>query len=102
MIPGETRLGSDPVELAAGRERRTLPVVNESRRVVRISSHYPFERVNSRLRFDRAAAAGWRLDVPAGDSVRWSPGETREVTLVRYGGGLGIGPAIHAASDRPR
>jgi urease beta subunit len=102
VIPGETRLGSDPVELAAGRERRTLTVVSESRRVVRVSSHYPFEQVNLRLRFDRGAAVGFRLDVPAGDSVRWSPGETRAVTLVRYGGTLGVGPATQPVSDRPR
>lgn len=91
MKPGEVRLAGDALELAAGRERRTIRVANGSRRVVRVSSHYPFERVNPRLRFDRGAAAGCRLDVPAGDSVRWSPGEVRQVTLVRYGGRLGSG-----------
>jgi urease subunit gamma/beta len=65
------------------RERRTLEVRNESTRVVRVSSHYPFERVNPRLTFDRAAATGFRLDLPAGATLRWSPGETRTVTLVR-------------------
>ena len=69
-----------------GRERRNLVVRNESRRVVRVSSHYPFERVNPRLVFDRAAAAGFRLDLPAGAWRRWRPGEEHEVTLVRYGG----------------
>ena len=61
-----------------------LPVRNASRRVVRVSSHYPFEQVNARLEFDRAAATGLHLDLPAGSTERWEPGETREVTLVPY------------------
>jgi urease subunit gamma/beta len=95
MRPGEVRLGEGEVELAPGRERRRLPVENTSRRVVRVSSHYPFERVNPRLVFDRGAATGFRLDVPAGSSVRWAPGEVREVGLVRYAGAGG-----DAAADR--
>jgi urease subunit beta len=51
-----------------------------------VTSHYPFERVNRRLVFDREAARGFRLDLPAGATERWSPGETRTVRLVRYGG----------------
>jgi urease beta subunit len=74
------------IELAAGRERIRLVVTNTSRRVVRISSHYPFWRTNARLAFDREAARGFRLDLPAGASVRFAPGETKEVELVRYGG----------------
>ena len=65
------------------RERIEISVRNTSRHVVRVTSHYPFERVNRRLEFDRAAAAGWRLDVEAGSTERWAPGETRTVTLVR-------------------
>jgi urease subunit gamma/beta len=67
-------------------ERRRLSVRNDSRRVIRVSSHYPFDRVNPRLAFDREAAVGFRLDLPAGSTERWAPGETREVGLVRYGG----------------
>ena len=67
-------------------ERRALEVRNTSRRVVRVSSHFPFDRVNPRLEFDRAAAVGFRLDIDAGSSVRWAPGETRSVALVRYAG----------------
>ena len=63
-----------------------LVVTNTSRRVVRVSSHHPFDRVNARLTFDRAAAVGHRLDLPAGSTERWSPGETRTVRLVPYGG----------------
>jgi urease subunit gamma/beta len=73
----------------AGRERRRLTVRNDSRRAVRVSSHYPFDRVNARLAFDREAARGFRLDLPAGASLRWAPGETLDVDLVRYGGEAG-------------
>ena len=85
--PGAVRLSdAPPADPAADRERRTLSVRNESRRAVRVSSHYPFDRVNPRLAFDRAAAAGFRLDVVAGASERWAPGETKDVVLVRYAG----------------
>ncbi len=68
------------------RERRTLVVRSTSRRVIRVSSHMPFAEVNPRLLFDRGAAAGFRLDRPAGASESWAPGESRTVTLVRFGG----------------
>lgn len=67
-------------------ERRTLTVTNTSRRAIRVSSHFPFDQVNARLEFDRAAARGFRLDIEAGSSERWAPGEIRTVTLVRFGG----------------
>lgn len=63
-----------------------LMVRSESSRVIRVTSHYPFHRVNQRLVFDRAAAEGFRLDLPAGATERWAPGETRTVRLVRFGG----------------
>ena len=66
-----------------GRDRIQLEVRNASTRIVRVSSHYPFERVNQRLEFDRRRAAGFRLDLPAGSTERWGPGETRTVDLVR-------------------
>jgi urease subunit gamma/beta len=81
--------GDDPPDPSAGRERRRVSVRNDSRRAVRVSSHYPFDRVNPRLMFDRGAAAGFRLDLPAGASERWAPGETKDVDLVRYGGKAG-------------
>jgi urease beta subunit len=77
---------TDRIELAAGRPRRRLMVTNTSSRIIRVSSHYPFWRTNRRLAFDREAARGYRLDVPAGVSVRFTPGETIEVELVGYGG----------------
>jgi urease subunit gamma/beta len=85
VVPGDAAAGTDTAWMLApvSLERRELEVENASRRVVRVSSHYPFDRVNPRLRFDRDAAAGYRLDIPAGSSERWSPGETRTVRLVR-------------------
>jgi urease subunit gamma/beta len=65
------------------RDRLEIEVHNTSTRVVRVTSHYPFERTNQRLIFDREAARGFRLDLPAGSSERWAPGETRTVSLVR-------------------
>lgn len=86
--PGEVRRAGTRPRMP-DRERRRITVRNDSRRVVRVSSHYPFERVNPRLAFDREAARGFRLDLPAGSTERWRPGETREVTLIRYGGDRG-------------
>jgi urease subunit gamma/beta len=68
------------------RPTRRLTVTNTGDHIVRISSHYPFDQVNPRLEFDREQAQGYRLDLPAGSTLRWGPGETREVTLVAYGG----------------
>jgi urease subunit gamma/beta len=87
--PGAIVAGGAPEAAAVGRapehrERRELEVRSTSRRVIRISSHYPFERVNPRLEFDRVQATGFRLDIPAGETLRWSPGETKRVRLVRY------------------
>jgi urease subunit gamma/beta len=87
IVPG-TATGAAST-LGANLERRELTVTNTSRRAVRVSSHFPFDRVNARLVFDRARAAGFRLDLDSGSSERWAPGEVRTVTLVRYGGAGG-------------
>ena len=81
--PGSIVQATDAPTPPDARERLELQVRNSSSRVVRVSSHYPFERVNHRLEFDRTAAAGHRLDLPAGSSERWAPGEAKAVTLVR-------------------
>ncbi len=84
---GETvRFGEGDVALVPGRERTTMTVTNEGRRPIRVSSHFPFWQANPSLRFDREAAHGFRLDLPAGDSLRWEPGETKQIELVAYGG----------------
>ncbi len=86
--PGEpgVRFGEGDVALVPDRERRTITVTNTGERPIRISSHFPFWDANPSLSFDREQANGFRLDLPAGDSLRWAPGETREVTLVALGG----------------
>src|SRR4051812_10308778 len=86
MIPGEIIPGDEPVELNPGRERTVLTVVNVADRPVQVGSHYHFAAVNPGLEFDRKAAWGRRLDVPAGTSVRFEPGVEREVTLVPLAG----------------
>ena len=86
--PGSVTPGIDDLpDPTADLPRRSLEVRSTSKRVVRVSSHFPFDRANARLEFDRAAAAGYRLDLPAGSSERWAPGEVRRVTLVRYRAG---------------
>lgn len=84
--PGAVVPGPEPARDSTDRDRVEVSVRNSSRRVVRVSSHFPFDRVNSRLEFDRPSARGFRLDIEAGSSERWGPGETRVVTLVRFGG----------------
>lgn len=84
--PGALRFAEGDVELAPGRERIHLAVTNRGEHPIRVSSHFPFSRANEHLEFDRGAADGFRLDLAAGDSLRWAPGETHEVDLVRYGG----------------
>lgn len=86
MIPGEVFVGADPVPLNAGLTRTTLRVRNLGDRPVQIGSHYCFALVNEALSFDRSAAAGQRLNVPAGTSVRFEPGIERDVELVPFGG----------------
>ena len=85
--PGAVLIG-DPsdVVLNDAREAFDLTVTSRSRRRIRVSSHYPFHRVNPRLEFDRNAARGFHLDLPAGGYAGWEPGETRTVRLVRYAG----------------
>ena len=95
--PGAVLRGEPPApDPTAGRERRQLTVRNTSRRAIRISSHFPFDRANQRLEFDRATAAGFRLDLEAGSSTRWGPGETRTVALVRFGGSSGTAGGTEA------
>jgi urease subunit gamma/beta len=73
-----------PRELNVGRPRRRAVVTNEAARTVRVTSHADFSQVNPLLRVDGGPLSGWRLDIPAGSSESWAPGEVREVTLVRW------------------
>ena len=86
MIPGELRFAEGDVELNAGRERVTLRVENTGDRPIQVGSHVHFAQTNPALAFDRVQARGFRLDVPAGTSVRFEPGVTRDVGLVALAG----------------
>jgi urease subunit beta len=86
MIPGEIFPADGSIELNAGRERRTVSVANTGDRPIQVGSHYHFFETNDALRFDRAAARGFRLDIPAGTAVRFEPGQSREVQLVKLAG----------------
>ena len=86
MIPGEYIIQDGTIALNEGRETVSLSVANTGDRPIQVGSHYHFFETNTALDFDRAAAKGFRLDIPAGTAVRFEPGQTREVTLVRFAG----------------
>ena len=85
LIAGEVLAGGDPIELFAGRPVRELEVTNIGDRPIQVGSHYPFVDTNSALAFDREAARGLHLAIPAGAAVRFEPGETKTVRLVPCG-----------------
>jgi len=102
MIPGEIFPASGDIELNAGRRVATLSVANTGDRPIQVGSHYHFAETNAALIFDRNAARGMRLDIPAGTAVRFEPGQTREVRLVAYAGArriVGFNQAVMGALD---
>src|SRR3954447_17155601 len=86
MTPGEYLFDGPPLELNAGRPASTLQVNNTGDRPVQIGSHFHFFEVNRALVFDRTAACGMRLDLPAGTAVRFEPGEIKTVRLIPLAG----------------
>ncbi len=98
LVPDDDR----EVELGDDREAIELAVTSRSRRRIRVSSHFPFDRVNARLDFDREAARGLRLDLPSGAYAGWEPGETKVVRLVPFRGTSGDrgGPRPGAGTGR--
>ena len=86
MIPGEMKIVAGEIELNGGRKTLTLPVTNSGDRPIQVGSHYHFFETNDALRFDRARAYGFRLNIAAGTAVRFEPGQTRTVELVSLGG----------------
>jgi urease subunit beta len=86
VIPGEILTPEGTISLGPGRERATLTVENSGDRPIQVGSHYHFAAANPARSFDRAAARGYRLDIPAGTSVRFEPGVSREVSLVALAG----------------
>ncbi len=86
MIPGEVDTIPGDIEVNAGLEQLRLEVANTGDRPIQVGSHYHFAETNGALVFDRTAARGMRLDIPAGTAVRFEPGQFREVTLIAFRG----------------
>ena len=86
MIPGEMLVEAGDIELNAGRKTVQLRVENGGDRPIQVGSHYHFAETNAALKFDRSASRGFRLDIAAGTAVRFEPGQSRNVTLVEFGG----------------
>ena len=86
MVPGEWLLADEPIEINAGRRTLRVSVRNTGDRPIQVGSHFHFFEVNRALDFDRPATLGMRLDVPAGQSIRFEAGDEREVDLVEFGG----------------
>jgi len=102
MIPGEVITAGGGLTLNEGRDFITLTIANTGDRPVQVGSHYHFAETNPALDFDRAAARGMRLDIPAGTAVRFEPGSTREVTLIAYAGArtvVGFNQAVMGRLD---
>jgi urease subunit gamma/beta len=104
--PGAAHAVPGAIELNAGRAAATIAVSNTGDRPIQVGSHYHFVETNTALQFDRAAAYGMRLDIPAGTAVRFEPGETKSVTLVAIAGNRvirgGIGLANGPVTDDVR
>jgi urease subunit beta len=86
MIPGEIFAASGEIVINRDRAAITLTVANSGDRPIQVGSHYHFAESNAALAFDRKAALGHRLDIPAGTAVRFEPGQSREVSLIPYAG----------------
>jgi urease subunit beta len=86
MKPGEYFLETAPIDANVGRKTAQLVVRHTGDRPVQVGSHYHFFEVNDALDFDRPMARGMRLNIPAGTSVRFEPGEEKQVQLVDFAG----------------
>ncbi len=104
MIPGEIFTASGDIELNKGRKTLILKVANTGDRPIQVGSHYHFFETNAALKFDRAAARGYRLNIAAGTAVRFEPGQERTVGLVALSGDravYGFLGAIMGKLDKP-
>jgi urease subunit beta len=86
MIPGEIFPASGEIVLNEDRPAISVRVANTGDRPIQVGSHYHFAETNASLAFDRQAAFGYRLDIPAGTAIRFEPGQSREVSLIPYVG----------------
>ncbi len=84
--PGSKVYAPDPIELNAGRQIKTIDVVNSGDRPIQVGSHYIFSETNAALKFDRTGVIGYRLNIPAGTAVRFEPGEKKIINLVEIAG----------------
>ena len=103
MIPGQVLVDDGESEMNVGRTTCKVTVANTGDRPVQIGSHYHFAETNAALRFDRQAARGFRLNIPAGTAVRFEPGQEREVELVALAGDrivYGFTGAVMGALDK--
>ena len=104
MTPGELFPVEGEITLNVGRETLELDVANVGDRPIQVGSHFHFFEVNRALRFERSRAYGFRLNIPAGTSVRFEPGEERSVQLVALGGRRivhGLNGLVNGALDDP-
>jgi urease subunit beta len=105
MKPGELIPARGPdLEIDSGLETKTFTVTNTGDRPVQVGSHFHFFEVNEALSFDRTAARGFRLNIPAGTAVRFEPGDSRKVELVALAGArmvFGLNAKVNGALDRP-
>ncbi|KNH20701.1 urease subunit beta [Arthrobacter sp. ZBG10] len=105
MIPGEYILRPEPVTANAGRDAVEAQVVNTGDRPVQVGSHFHFAEANAALTFDRTAAYGRRLDIPAGTAARFEPGDSRTVRLIALAGArevFGLSNAVNGPLDGGR
>jgi urease subunit beta len=86
MVPGEIFAAAGDIALNGDRAAISLEVANTGDRPIQVGSHFHFAEANAALAFDREAALGYRLDIPAGTAVRFEPGQSREVSLIPYAG----------------
>jgi urease subunit beta len=103
MIPGELFVPDGEIELNSDRPVTTLTVANSGDRPIQVGSHFHFYEVNRALLFDRTAARGTRLDIPAGTAVRFEPGDERSVNLIPLAGSrqvYGFNGLINGHLDR--
>jgi len=98
--PGEIIPAAGIITLSAGRRRASLTITNTGDRPVQVGSHFHIFEANKALDFDRAAGFGMRLDIPAGTAVRFEPGQSREVTLVAFGG-TGVVTGLNSLTEGP-
>ena len=104
VTPGEQLIEEGDIELNAGKDTASIEVTNTADRPIQVGSHFHFFEVNKALEFNRSLAYGMRLDIPAGNAVRFEPGETKRVNLVEIGGsreGYGLNGLVNGRMDDP-